>query len=281
MSGTLYLCATPIGNLEDITLRVLRLLEECDLIAAEDTRHTLGLINHFNIKTPLTSYHEHNKAAKGPVLIEKLKEGLNIALVTDAGMPGISDPGSDMVKLCEEAGITVTVAPGASAALTALVLSGFDSRRAVFEGFLPPDKKERKAALERLKKETRSTIIYEAPHRLKATLGELYDALGNRSCAAIKEITKKYETVKKGSLSELLSFYEENPPKGEFVLVLGGVSEESLKEEQKAKWENISVEEHVNLYEQKGMSRKDAMKAAAKDRGISKRDIYAVLNKED
>ena len=281
MSGTLYLCATPIGNLEDITLRVLRLLEECDLIAAEDTRHTLGLINHFNIKTPLTSYHEHNKVTKGPVLIEKLKEGLNIALVTDAGMPGISDPGADMVKLCEENGITVTVAPGASAALTALVLSGLDTRRAVFEGFLPPDKKERRSALERLKKETRSTILYEAPHRLKVTLTELYDALGNRECAAIKEITKKYETVKRDSLENLIAYYDENPPKGEFVLVLAGESEDKLKEEEMEKWENISVEEHVKMYEDKGMSRKDAMKAAAKDRGLTKRDIYAVLNKED
>ena len=281
MSGTLYLCATPIGNLEDITLRVLRLLEECDLIAAEDTRHTLGLINHFNIKTPLTSYHEHNKVTKGPVLIEKLKEGMNIALVTDAGMPGISDPGADMVKLCEENDITVTVAPGASAALTALVLSGLDTRRAVFEGFLPPDKKERRAALERLKKETRTAILYEAPHRLKSTLEEIYDAVGNRQCAAIKEITKKYETVKRAFLSELIEYYSENPPKGEFVLVLEGVSEDKLKEEEIEKWENISVEEHVKMYEDKGMSRKDAMKAAAKDRGLTKRDIYAVLNRED
>ena len=281
MSGTLYLCATPIGNLEDITLRVLRLLEECDLIAAEDTRHTLGLINHFNIKTPLTSYHEHNKVTKGPVLIEKLKEGMNIALVTDAGMPGISDPGADMVKLCEENDITVTVAPGASAALTALVLSGLDTRRAVFEGFLPPDKKERRAALERLKKETRTAILYEAPHRLKSTLEEIYDAVGNRQCAAIKEITKKYETVKRAFLRELIEYYNENPPKGEFVLVLEGVSEDKLKEEEIEKWENISVEEHVKMYEDKGMSRKDAMKAAAKDRGLTKRDIYAVLNRED
>ncbi|MBE6008388.1 MAG: 16S rRNA (cytidine(1402)-2'-O)-methyltransferase [Lachnospiraceae bacterium] len=281
MSGTLYLCATPIGNLEDITLRVLRLLEECDLIAAEDTRHTLGLINHFNIKTPLTSYHEHNKVTKGPVLIEKLKEGLNIALVTDAGMPGISDPGADMVKLCEENGITVTVAPGASAALTALVLSGLDTRRAVFEGFLPSDKKERRTALERLKKETRTAILYEAPHRLKATLEEIENAVGDRQCAAIKEITKKYETVKRDTLSELIKYYDENPPKGEFVLVLEGVSEDKLKEEEIEKWENISVEEHVKMYEDKGMSRKDAMKAAAKDRGLTKRDIYAVLNKDD
>ncbi len=281
MSGTLYLCATPIGNLEDITLRVLRLLEECDLIAAEDTRHTLGLINHFNIKTPLTSYHEHNKVTKGPVLIEKLKEGMDIALVTDAGMPGISDPGADMVKLCEENDITVTVAPGASAALTALVLSGLDTRRAVFEGFLPPDKKERRAALEILKKETRTAILYEAPHRLRSTLEEIEDAVGDRQCAAIKEITKKYETVKRASLKELIEYYDENPPKGEFVLVLEGVSEDKLKEEEIEKWENISVEDHVKMYEDKGMSRKDAMKATAKDRGLTKRDIYAVLNRED
>ena len=280
MSGTLYLCATPIGNLEDITLRVLRLLKECDVIAAEDTRHTIGLLNHFDIKTPLVSYHEHNKKTAGPKLIERLLEGQDIALVTDAGMPGISDPGADMVKLCRENNIAVTVAPGATAALTALVLSGLDTRRAVFEGFLPQDKKERRGRVDALKNETRSVILYEAPHRLCSFFEELYNVLGDRNAAVIKEITKKYETVKTGTLSELLQFYNTNPPKGEYVIVVEGVSEESLKEAEISRWENISVEEHVNLYEAKGMSRKDAMKAAAKDRGLSKRDIYACLNKE-
>lgn len=281
MSGTLYLCATPIGNLEDITLRVLRLLKECDVIAAEDTRHTLGLINHFDIKTPLVSYHEHNKRTAGPKLIERLLEGQNIALVTDAGMPGISDPGADMVKLCRENNIAVTVAPGASAALTALVLSGLDTVRAVFEGFLPADKKERRGRIEALKNETRSVILYEAPHRLCTFFEELYSALGDRNAAVIKEITKKYETVKTGTLGELLDFYKANPPKGEYVIVIEGVAETALKEAEISRWENISVEEHVNLYEKQGLSRKDAMKAAAKDRGVSKRDIYSCLNKED
>lgn len=281
MSGTLYLCATPIGNLEDITLRVLRLLKECDVIAAEDTRHTLGLINHFDIKTPLVSYHEHNKRTAGPKLIERLLEGQNIALVTDAGMPGISDPGADMVKLCRENNIAVTVAPGASAALTALVLSGLDTGRAVFEGFLPADKKERRCRIEALKNETRSVILYEAPHRLCTFFEELYSALGERNAAVIKEITKKYETVKTGTLGELLDFYKANPPKGEYVIVIEGVAETALKEAEISRWENISVEEHVNLYEKQGLSRKDAMKAAAKDRGVSKRDIYSCLNKED
>lgn len=281
MSGTLYLCATPIGNLEDITLRVLRLLKECDVIAAEDTRHTLGLINHFDIKTPLVSYHEHNKRTAGPKLIERLLEGQNIALVTDAGMPGISDPGADMVKLCRENNIAVTVAPGASAALTALVLSGLDTGRAVFEGFLPADKKERRGRIEALKNETRSVILYEAPHRLCTFFEELYSALGERNAAVIKEITKKYETVKTGTLGELLDFYKANPPKGEYVIVIEGVAETALKEAEISRWENISVEEHVNLYEKQGLSRKDAMKAAAKDRGVSKRDIYSCLNKED
>lgn len=281
MSGTLYLCATPIGNLEDITLRVLRLLKECDVIAAEDTRHTLGLINHFDIKTPLVSYHEHNKRTAGPKLIERLLEGQNIALVTDAGMPGISDPGADMVKLCRENNIAVTVAPGASAALAALVLSGLDTGRAVFEGFLPADKKERRGRIEALKNETRSVILYEAPHRLCTFFEELYSALGERNAAVIKEITKKYETVKTGTLGELLDFYKANPPKGEYVIVIEGVAETALKEAEISRWENISVEEHVNLYEKQGLSRKDAMKAAAKDRGVSKRDIYSCLNKED
>ena len=274
MYGTLYLCATPIGNLGDITLRVIELLKECDLIAAEDTRNTLKLLNHFNIDTPMTSYHEHNKFSKGPVLLEKLKEGKNIALVTDAGMPGISDPGEDMARLCRQEGIPVTVAPGASAVVTALVLSGMPARRFIFEGFLP---KEKADVLARLEKETRTTVFYEAPHRLTDTLKELLKSAGNRDAACVREITKKYEEVKKDSLENLLAFYGENPPKGEFVVIVGGADAEKLRQEEIEGWESISLEEHMKKYTDSGMSEKDAMKQVAKDRGVSKREIYALL----
>ena len=277
MYGTLYLCATPIGNLGDITLRVIELLKECDLIAAEDTRNTLKLLNHFNIDTPMTSYHEHNKFSKGPVLLEKLKEGKNIALVTDAGMPGISDPGEDMARLCRQEGIPVTVAPGASAVVTALVLSGMPARRFIFEGFLPTDKKEKADVLARLEKETRTTVFYEAPHRLTDTLKELFKSAGNRDAACVREITKKYEEVKKDSLENLLAFYGENPPKGEFVVIVGGADAEKLRQEEIEGWESISLEEHMKKYTDSGMSEKDAMKQVAKDRGVSKREIYALL----
>ncbi len=277
MYGTLYLCATPIGNLGDITLRVIELLKECDLIAAEDTRNTLKLLNHFNIDTPMTSYHEHNKFSKGPVLLEKLKEGKNIALVTDAGMPGISDPGEDMARLCRQEGIPVTVAPGASAVVTALVLSGMPARRFIFEGFLPTDKKEKADVLARLEKETRTTVFYEAPHRLTDTLKELLKSAGNRDAACVREITKKYEEVKKDSLENLLAFYGENPPKGEFVVIVGGADAEKLRQEEIEGWESISLEEHMKKYTDSGMSEKDAMKQVAKDRGVSKREIYALL----
>ncbi len=277
MYGTLYLCATPIGNLGDITLRVIELLKECDLIAAEDTRNTLKLLNHFNIDTPMTSYHEHNKFSKGPVLLEKLKEGKNIALVTDAGMPGISDPGEDMARLCRQEGIPVTVAPGASAVVTALVLSGMPARRFIFEGFLPTDKKEKAEVLARLEKETRTTVFYEAPHRLTDTLKELLKSAGNRDAACVREITKKYEEVKKDSLENLLAFYGENPPKGEFVVIVGGADAEKLRQEEIEGWESISLEEHMKKYTDSGMSEKDAMKQVAKDRGVSKREIYALL----
>lgn len=277
MYGTLYLCATPIGNLGDITLRVIELLKECDLIAAEDTRNTLKLLNHFNIDTPMTSYHEHNKFSKGPVLLEKLKEGKNIALVTDAGMPGISDPGEDMARLCRQEGIPVTVAPGASAVVTALVLSGMPARRFIFEGFLPTDKKEKAEVLARLEKETRTTVFYEAPHRLTDTLKELLKSAGNRDAACVREITKKYEEVKKDSLENLLAFYGENPPKGEFVVIVGGADAEKLRQEEIEGWESISLEEHMKKYTDIGMSEKDAMKQVAKDRGVSKREIYALL----
>lgn len=275
MTGTLYLCATPIGNLEDITLRTLKLLESVDVIAAEDTRNTLKLLNRYEIKTPMTSYHEHNKMGKGPFLVEKLLNGENIALVTDAGMPGISDPGADLVKLCYDAGVAVTVAPGASAAVVALVLSGLDTRRFVFEGFLPLDKKERRLVLETLEKEHRTMIFYEAPHRLLDTLEELARVLGrDRASAAIRELTKKFEEVRRDSLENHIGYFNENTPKGEFVLVIEGLSLETQKKEAQASWEEVSIPEHIQRYLQQGMTEKDAMKQAAKDRGVSKRDIY-------
>lgn len=280
MAGTLYLCATPIGNLEDITLRVLKLMESVDVIAAEDTRNTLKLLNHFEIKTPMTSYHEHNKTAKGPVLVERLLAGENIALVTDAGMPGISDPGADLVQLCYAAGVPVTVAPGASAAVVALVLSGLDTRRFVFEGFLPPEKKERRAILNTLEREHRTMIFYEAPHRLLDTLTELSERFGaERQLAAVRELTKKFEEVRKDTIGGHLQYFRENPPKGEFVLVCEGFSLEAQRQEEREGWEQISVEEHVQRYLEKGMNEKDAMKQAAKDRGVSKREIYQILKR--
>ena len=214
MPGRLYLCATPIGNLEDITYRVVRILKEVDLIAAEDTRHTKKLLNHLEINTPLTSYHEHNKATKGPILIEKLKEGLNIALVSDAGTPGISDPGEDLVRLAHENNILVTPVPGASAVISGLIISGLSTRRFAFEGFLPADNKERKERLKKLSKEDRTIVLYEAPHRLSKTLEALYEALGNRKISIIRELTKQYEEVKQCTLEESIIYYQEVSPKG-------------------------------------------------------------------
>jgi len=280
MAGILYLCATPIGNLEDMSFRAVRMLKEADLIAAEDTRNTLKLLNHFEISTPITSYHEHNKFSKGPILIQKLLDGQNIVLVTDAGTPGISDPGEDLARLALENDIQVTSIPGAVAFVTALIISGMPTRRFVFEGFLPSDKKERKAAVARLEKETRTSIIYEAPHRLTDTLEELYKALGERNIAVARELTKKFEEVKKGVLSEILEFYRQNEPKGEFVIIIEGVSQESLKQEEIASWESISLKEHMQRYISQGITEKDAMKQVAKDRGVSKRDIYKALLEE-
>ena len=281
MSGTLYLCATPIGNLGDMTFRAVEILKTVDLIAAEDTRNTLRLLNHFDIKTPMTSYHQHNLETKGPALIEKLKAGQNIALVTDAGMPGISDPGEDLARRCYQECIPVTIAPGASAGISALVLSGMDARRYVFEGFLPVDKKERAGVLKNLEKETRTTVFYEAPHRLTDTLKALLDAAGDREAATVREITKKFEEVRRDSLSGLLKYYGENPPRGEFVVIVGGLSESVLRQEEIDSWAETSIEDHLQMYMDKGMSKKDAMKAVAKDRGVSKREIYAYLNSDE
>ncbi len=277
MAGKLYLCATPIGNLEDMTYRVVRTLGEVDLIAAEDTRNSIKLLNHFEIKTPMTSYHEYNKIEKGKKLVEKLQEGLNIALITDAGTPGISDPGEELVKMCYEAGIEVTSLPGAAACITALTLSGLSTRRFAFEAFLPTDKKEKQAVLHELENETRTIILYEAPHRLVRTLQELLESLGNRRVTVCRELTKKHETAFQTTLEEAVSYYEANEPKGECVLVLEGKSREELKAEEVARWEEMSIEEHMDYYMNQGIAKKDAMKMVAKDRGIGKRDVYQQL----
>lgn len=277
MAGKLYLCATPIGNLEDMTYRVVRTLQEVDLIAAEDTRNSIKLLNHFEIKTPMTSYHEYNKIEKGKKLVEKLQSGINIALVTDAGTPGISDPGEELVKMCYEAGIEVTSLPGAAACITALTLSGLSTRRFAFEAFLPTDKKERQAVLKELEDETRTIILYEAPHRLVKTLQELLDNLGNRRITICRELTKKHETAFVTTLEEAIQYYEANEPKGECVLVMEGKSREELRREEVSKWEEMSIEQHMEYYTSQGVDKKEAMKLVAKDRGIGKREVYQQL----
>ena len=282
MAGRLYLCATPIGNLEDMTYRVVRTLGEVDLIAAEDTRNSIKLLNHFDIKTPMTSYHEHNKFEKGQKLIERLQKGENIALITDAGTPGISDPGEELVRMCYEAGVEVTSLPGAAACITALTLSGLSTRRFAFEAFLPTDKKEKQSVLSELKNETRTIVLYEAPHRLVRTLEELHEELGNRKVTVCRELTKKHETAYVTDFVEALAYYRENEPKGECVLVIEGRNREDLKQEEISKWEQMSIEEHMKVYLEQGMDKKEAMKLVAKDRGISKRDVYQYLmNLED
>lgn len=277
MSGTLYLCATPIGNLEDMTLRCIRVLKEVDLIAAEDTRNSIKLLNHFEIKTPMTSYHEYNKIEKGHRLAERLQSGEDIALITDAGTPGISDPGEELVRMCQEAGITVTALPGAVACITALTISGLATRRFAFEAFLPTDKKERQAILEELKGETRTMVLYEAPHRLARTLKVLYEALGNRRISVCRELTKKHETVFATTIEDALDYYESQEPKGECVMVIEGKSREEIRAEEKAQWEEMDIEAHMEYYLERGMGKKEAMKQVAKDRGVSKRDIYQAL----
>lgn len=276
--GMLYLCATPIGNLEDITFRVIMTLKEVDLIAAEDTRNSIKLLNHFEIKTPMTSYHEHNKVEKAKVLVDKMRAGTNIALITDAGTPGISDPGEELVRQCHEAGIQVTSLPGAAACITALTMSGQPTRRFVFEAFLPFDKKERADVLEELKNETRTIIIHEAPHHLAALIDELTGVLGgDRSVSICKELTKRYEKVWKTTLEEASQFYKSRQPRGEYVLVIAGRDRQELKLEKQKSWDAMSIQEHVAMYENQGIDRKEAMRMAAKDRGISKRDVYQQL----
>ena len=276
--GELYLCATPIGNLEDMTFRCIRVLKEADVIAAEDTRNSIKLLNHFEIKTPMTSYHEFNKVEKARVLVDKLLKGETVALITDAGTPGISDPGEELVRQCIEAGIKVTPVPGAAACINALIMSGMPTRRFCFEAFLPSDKKEKADVLEQLKAEQRTIIIYEAPHRLLRTLTELESALGGmRKIAVCKELTKRHETVYRDTISGALGYYTANEPKGEYVLVIEGRSQKELLEEKRAAWDDMSIGEHFNMYVSQGMDKKDAMKLVAKDRGVSKRDIYNAL----
>ncbi len=277
MVGTLYLCATPIGNLSDMTPRVVDTLREVDMIAAEDTRNSIKLLNHFEIKTPMTSYHEYNKVEKAEQIISWLTSGKNIALITDAGTPAISDPGEVLVDKCLKAGIPVTSLPGCCACITALTLSGLSTRRFCFEGFLPTDKKEKKFILEELQRETRTIILYEAPHHLKRTLAEVYETLGERRITLCRELTKRFETVFPTTLEGAIGYYEENEPKGEYVLVIEGLDRNHIKQETQKEWKKLSIEEHMKIYEDQGIERKEAMKKVAVDRGVSKRDVYQSL----
>lgn len=277
MAGTLYLCATPIGNLGDMTPRAVETLRNVDLIAAEDTRNSIRLLNHFDIHTPMTSYHEYNKVEKAYALIRQLKEGKDVALITDAGTPAISDPGEVLVKLCREEGLNVTGLPGPAACIVALSLSGLPSRRFCFEGFLPSDKKEREQVWEECREESRTLIFYEAPHHLKRFLQELQDRLGERRIALCRELTKKFETVTCSTVSEAVARHETEEPRGEYVIVVEGKSRREKEDEKRREWQSLSVPEHVDFYEKQGMDRKEAMKRAAKDRGISKRDVYQEL----
>lgn len=281
MTGTLYLCATPIGNLGDMTPRVIETLQNVDVIAAEDTRNSIKLLNHFEIHTPMTSYHEYNKVDKAKQLVGQLLNGQNIALITDAGTPAISDPGEVLVQMCHEQGVTVTSLPGPAACITALTLSGLSTRRFCFEGFLPADKKEKKWILEEIASESRTMIFYEAPHHLVRTLEELYGALGERKITLCRELTKKFETVMPTTLEKALEYYKEEEPRGEYVLVVEGKSREEKREEEIASWENMTIEEHMSYYENQGIDSKSAMKQVAKDRGVGKREIYQHLHVKD
>ena len=278
MAGTLYLCATPIGNLQDMTPRVIETLKSVDVIAAEDTRNSIKLLNHFDIHTPMTSYHEYNKVEKAHQLIGQMQNGQNIALITDAGTPAISDPGEVLVKMCHEQGITVTSLPGSAACITALTLSGLSTRRFCFEGFLPAEKKEKAAVLKELQNESRTMILYEAPHHLVRTLEELYEVLGERRITLCRELTKKFETIFPTTLEQALEYYKTEEPRGEYVLVLEGQSLEEKRQEEISSWENMTIEEHMAYYEAQGMDEKSAMKQVAKDRGVGKREIYQYLH---
>ena len=273
----LYLVATPIGNLEDMTFRAIRVLKECDIIAAEDTRNSIKLLNHFDIHTPMTSYHEFNKVDKARELVAEMLEGKNVACITDAGTPGISDPGEELVRQAREAGIEVTSVPGACACITALTMSGLPTRRFAFEAFLPTDKKEFQRVIAELKDETRTTIVYEAPHRLVKTLEMFANELPGRRCVVCKELTKKHENSVSGTFPELVSYFTDNEPKGEYVLVIEGKDPSAIEAETRKQWEEMTIEEHMKLYTDKGMDKKEAMKEVAMDRGIPKRDVYKAL----
>ena len=277
MTGKLYLCATPIGNLGDMTPRVVETLQMVDVIAAEDTRNSIRLLNHFDIHTPMTSYHEYNKVEKAVTLIGQMNQGKNVALITDAGTPAISDPGEVLVRMCHDAGIVVTSLPGAAACITALTLSGLSTRRFCFEGFLPSDKKEKKDILEDLKKESRTIVLYEAPHHLVGKRDDLYEALGNRKLTICRELTKKFEEVTPTTIEDARTIYETDEPRGEYVLVVEGKSLAAFKKEQEQGWQEIPIEEHMKQYETQGLERKEAMKKVAKDRGISRREVYQYL----
>lgn len=277
MAGKLYVCATPIGNLEDITFRVINTLKSVDIIAAEDTRHSLKLMTHFDIHTPLTSYHEHNRIEKAAKLVDMLLEGKDIALVTDAGTPVISDPGEELVKQAVAAGIEVTSLPGACACITALTMSALPARRFSFEAFLPSNKKERVRILEELSSETRTMIIYEAPHHLRKTLAELKEYLGNRPLTMCREITKRYEECIYTDIDSAIKLYESEEPRGEYVLVVGGCDMNEKIEKERNNFLSMTVQEHMDIYLSKGMDKKEAMKQVAKDRGVSRREIYNSL----
>lgn len=274
-TGELFLCATPIGNLEDMPVRAVRIMKEADLIAAEDTRNSIKLINHFEIDTPMTSYHEYNKVDKAKVLVDKMLAGQTVALITDAGTPGISDPGEELVRQAVQAGINVTSVPGPAACINALIISGLPTRRFVFEAFLPSDKKERAAVLEELSHETRTMIIYEAPHRLCRTLAELAEILGgDRQIAVCKELTKRHETVYRSDIKGAVDYYNANEPRGEYVLVIAGLNREDIIRDKQDAWKEMTLEEHLKHYESQGIERREAIKLVAKDRGVPKREIY-------
>lgn len=277
MPGQLYLVGTPIGNLNDMSPRAVQTLKEADLIAAEDTRNSMRLMNHFDIRVPLTSYHEYNKIDKAHELVGRLMEGVNVALVTDAGMPAVSDPGEELVRMALDAGIVVSVVPGPTAVVSALAVSGQKTRRFVFEGFLPADKKEREEILAELESETRTIILYEAPHRLGRTLELLADRLGEgRSISLVRELTKLHEEVWRTTLGEAAQAYggDEKKARGEYVLVIEGRDRQELLDEKRGEWDMMSIPEHVRLYEERGDDKKTAMKKVAQERGISKRDVY-------
>lgn len=274
MIGKLYLVPTPIGNLKDMTFRAVDTLRSVDIIACEDTRQSLKLLNHFGIKKSLISYHKHNENGKSEDIINMLKEGKNVAIVSDAGTPGISDPGEVIVKKCIEGQIEFEVLPGATAITTALVYSGVDTTKFLFRGFLPRENKERIPIIEDLKDRTESLIFYEAPHRILNTLNFLYENLGDRKIAICRELTKMYEEIIRLKLSEAISYYEENSPRGEYVLVIEGKSKEEIEKEEKAKWEDLSIEDHIKLYINEGLSKKDAIKKVAKDRKLNKSEVY-------